>query len=79
MFTVINGRWSHLDSESLNPVDLHQLSKQIDKFKPVAKITAEHKLATIFELINNNSTKTKLINKIFNQPDSVITIINQKL
>lgn len=79
MFTIINGRWSHLNGEPLNPIESYQLSRKIDEFKPIAKITPKHKLTTVFQFINNNCAKTQLINKIFNQPDSVITIINNKL
>jgi len=39
MYTVINGKWSHLNGETLNPVDITQLSIKIDNMKSIAKIT----------------------------------------
>lgn len=79
MYSVINGKWSHLDGETLDPIDKNKLSKKINDMKPIAKITHSSKLTTIFHLINTRSERTDLINKIFNQSDSAITIINSKI
>lgn len=79
MYTVINGRWSHLNGEPLNPIESNQLSKKIDNMKPIAKIANRNKLTSIFHIINNKSEATDLISKIFNQSDSTITIINKNL
>ena len=79
MYTIQNGKWCHLDGEPLNPIDQNQLSKQIDNMKPIAKIANSNKLTAIFNIINTKSERTDLINKIFNQSDSAISIINNKL
>jgi len=79
MYTVINGKWSHLNGETLNPVDITQLSIKIDNMKPIAKITHRDKLTSIFHIINNNSKTVELCSKLFNQSDSTIAIINKKL
>lgn len=79
MYIVINGKWSHQNGETLQEFDKHMLSKQIDNMKPIAKITQSDNILAIFQIINNKSKTVELINKLFNQSDSTIAIINKKL
>ena len=78
-YEVINGKWSHLDGEPLNPIEQSQLSKNIDSLKGIAKITSRDNLTTVYQLIHNKSARVDLMNKISNQCDKTITIISAKL
>ena len=79
MYAVINGKWSHLDGEPLTSIDQHQLSKQINNIKPIAQLTHSDNLPIIFHIINIKSKSVNLINKLINQDDKTIELINAKL
>ncbi len=80
MYAIINGKWSLENGDSLNAVEVHDLSAKINSIKPLAKITnnTDRLLSAFYVLIGNN-IKTKIINKVINQSDSELAIINQKL
>jgi len=80
MYAIINGKWSLENGEPLNAVEVHDLSAKINSIKPLTKITNNtDNLLSAFYILVDNTIKSKVINKIINQSDSELTIINQKL